>query len=166
MQKGPGMLVRRVNRADPHLNKAAASELLEARRLDRRILLAEDDGSFRFLLASSLRKDGYEIVTVSTGVDLLDVLTGSLSPQATARFDLVLSDIRMPGWQGLEALARVRGHPAMPPLILFTAFGDSETHRYAREIGALALLDKPFDIEELRELVANVLARQDYCSSE
>jgi CheY-like chemotaxis protein len=162
------MSVRRMKRPDrnSHNAAAAASEPCEARQDGRRILLAEDDGSFRFLLAGSLRKDGYEIVTVSTGVDLLDVLSGSLSPQATTRFDLVLSDIRMPGWQGLEALARVRGHPAMPPLILFTAFGDDETHRYAREIGALAVLDKPFDIDELCQLVAEVLGRRDYSSSE
>jgi len=124
----------------------------------RRLLLAEDDGPFRFLLTTALRKDGYQIVAVSNGVDLLDILDDSLSQDGTlAPFDLVLSDLRMPGWPGLEALAKVGRNPGMPPFILFTAFGDEDAHRRALEIGALTLLDKPFDIDYLRELAAQVL---------
>jgi len=124
----------------------------------RRLLLAEDDGPFRFLLTSALRKDGYEIVAVSNGVDLMDILGDSLSPDGTfAPFDLVLSDLRMPGWPGMEALAGVGRNPGMPPFILFTAFGDEYAHKRAIEIGALTLLDKPFDIDYLRELAAQVL---------
>jgi Response regulator containing CheY-like receiver, AAA-type ATPase, and DNA-binding domains len=124
----------------------------------RRLLLAEDDGPFRFLLTSELRKDGYLIVAVSNGVDLIDILSDSLSPDGTfAPFDLVLSDLRMPGWPGLEALAKVGRNPGMPPFILFTAFGDEDTHKRALEIGAVTLLDKPFDIDYLRELAAQVL---------
>ena len=124
----------------------------------RRLLLAEDDGAFRFLLTMALRKDGYQIVAVSNGVDLMDILGDSLSRDGTfAPFDLVLADLRMPGWPGLEALAKVGKNPAMPPLILFTAFGDEATHQRALEIGALTLLDKPFDIDYLRDLAAQVL---------
>ena len=123
-----------------------------------RLLLAEDDGPFRFLLTSALRNDGYQIVAVSNGVDLMDILGDSLSLDGTfAPFDLVLSDLRMPGWPGMEALAKVGRNPSMPPFILFTAFGDEETHKRALEIGALTLLDKPFDIDYLRELAAQVL---------
>jgi CheY-like chemotaxis protein len=124
-----------------------------------RLLLAEDDGAFRYLLASELRKDGYRIVAVSNGVDLIDMLGDSMSRDGTlAPFDIVLSDLRMPGWPGLEALAKFGCNPAMPPFILFTAFGDEETHKRALEIGALTLLDKPFDLDYLRQLVAQVLA--------
>jgi CheY-like chemotaxis protein len=126
----------------------------------RHLLLAEDDGPFRFLLAAALRRDGHHVVAVSNGVDLLDILTDSLSPDGTfAPFDLVLSDLRMPGWPGLEALTSVVINPGMPPLILFTAFGDETTHRRAHEIGALTLLDKPFDLDQLRALVLQVLGQ-------
>jgi CheY-like chemotaxis protein len=125
-----------------------------------RLLLAEDDGPFRYLLTSALRKDGYQIVAVSNGVDLMDILGDSLSPDGTfAPFDLVLSDLRMPGWPGIEALAKVGQSPGMPPFILFTAFGDEDTHKRALEIGALTLLDKPFDVDYLRELAAQVLGQ-------
>jgi DNA-binding response OmpR family regulator len=80
----------------------------------------------------------------------MDVLGDSLSLDGTfAPFDLVLSDLRMPGWPGMEALAKVSRNPGMPPFILFTAFADEDTHKRALEIGALTLLDKPFDIDYL-----------------
>jgi CheY-like chemotaxis protein len=124
-----------------------------------RLLLAEDDGPFRFLLSSVLRKDGHHVVAVSNGVDLIDILGDSLSPDGTfAPFDLVLTDLRMPGWPGLEGLAKVGRMPGMPPFILFTAFGDEDTHKRARELGAVTLLDKPFDIDYLLELVEQVLS--------
>jgi len=136
----------------------ARSETAVSHLGPRRLLLAEDDGPFRFLLTMALRRDGYQIVAVSNGVDLLDILGDSLSRDGTlAPFDLVLSDLRMPGWPGLEALAEIGRNPGMPPLILFTAFGDEDTHKRALEIGALTLLDKPFDIDYLRDLAAQVL---------
>jgi len=147
------------NSAFEHISmRKARSEAPASRLGPRRLLLAEDDGPFRFLLTTALRKDGYQIVAVSNGVDLMDILGDSLSPDGSfASFDLVLSDLRMPGWPGMEALAKVGRNPAMPPFILFTAFGDEDAHRRALEIGALTLLDKPFDIDYLRELAAQVL---------
>jgi CheY-like chemotaxis protein len=150
------------------MHENSASERISMRKARRespashlgphRLLLAEDDGPFRFLLTSALRKDGYQIVAVSNGVDLMDILGDSLSQDGSlAPFDLVLSDLRMPGWPGMEALAEIGRNPGMPPFILFTAFGDEDAHRRALEIGALTLLDKPFDIDYLRELTAQVL---------
>jgi two-component system response regulator (stage 0 sporulation protein F) len=143
-------------RADDESRPAERS--VDDSRMGQRILLAEDDSSFRYLLAALLRRDGYQVVSVATGVDLMDVLFDSLSKDSPVLgFDLVLSDIRMPGWPGLDALYSLKHVPDMPPLILFTAFGDFETRRRAREIGALALLDKPFDLDELRRWVAKAL---------
>jgi CheY-like chemotaxis protein len=143
--------------SDQALENGTPREESAARIGPHRLLLAEDDGAFRYLLASELRKDGYEVVAVSNGVGLIDILGDSLSRDGSlARFDLVLSDLRMPGWPGLEALAKFGHSPGMPPFILFTAFGDEKIHKRALDIGALTLLDKPFDLDYLRELVAQV----------
>jgi CheY-like chemotaxis protein len=124
----------------------------------QRLLLAEDDGPFRYLLVSALRKEGYHVVAVANGLDLTDILGDSLrSDGSVAPFDLVISDIRMPGWPGPEALARVGKNASMPPVILFTAFGDEKAHKSASELGALTLLDKPFDVDHLLDLVAQAL---------
>jgi CheY-like chemotaxis protein len=115
-----------------------------------RLLLAEDDPDFRYLLASALRATAHEVVEVSNGVDLLDVLGGSLVLEdGIGNFDLVLSDVQMPGWTGLDALASLGHGPPLPPVIVITAFGDDELRRRAKRAGAVAFFSKPLDIDDL-----------------
>jgi CheY-like chemotaxis protein len=126
-----------------------------------RILVAEDDPAFRYLVASALRADAHEVVEVSNGVDLIDVLGGSLIPEwGAVPFDLVLSDVRMPGWSGLDALASLGKAFALPPVVFITAFGDDELHSRALRAGAAAVLDKPIDIDDLRLFVLRFLQRR------
>ena len=63
---------------------------------------------------------------------------------------LILSDINMPGMTGLEMLPRVRAERPDVPVIMITAYGDSETRRIATEAGAAGLFTKPIDFPELR----------------
>jgi DNA-binding response OmpR family regulator len=115
-----------------------------------RVLLAEDDDEMRALLAWRLRKDGYEVTECDHGIDLINRIDPLDSPGESDEFDLVISDIRMPGITGLEVLEDVRHcGTECPPVILITAFGDQETHQQARRLGAAALFDKPFDFNEL-----------------
>jgi len=126
-----------------------------------RLLVAEDDPAFRYLVASALRADGHDVVEVSNGVDLLDALGGSLIPGWGADvFDLVLSDVRMPGWTGLDALASLGYGQTLPPVVFITAFGDEELHRRALLVGAVAVFDKPIDIDDLRLFVREFLQRR------
>jgi two-component system, response regulator, stage 0 sporulation protein F len=126
-----------------------------------RLLVAEDDPAFRCLLVSALRADAHVVVEVSNGVDLIDALGGSLHPGRDAGcFDLVLSDVRMPGWTGLDALASLGHGPALPPVVFITAFGDEELHRRALRAGALAVFDKPIDLDDLRLFVREFLLRR------
>jgi CheY-like chemotaxis protein len=119
-----------------------------------RILLAEDDEEFRSLVAAVLRADGYEVVEVADGFDLLQHIALSLIDGGLVEpVNLVVSDIRMPGWSGLEVLASARTAGFDVPFILITAFGDPETHAQARRLDAVAVLDKPFDLDDLRDLV-------------
>ena len=126
-----------------------------------RLLVAEDSSAFRYLLASALRADGHDVVEVSNGVDLMDMLGGSLIPEwGAAPFDLVLSDVRMPGWSGIDALASLGHEFPLPPVVLMTAFGDDELHRRAKSAGAMAVLDKPIDVDDLRRFVIQFLRRK------
>lgn len=130
---------------------------MEAVRLDLtpRVLLAEDDKELRELLTLVLENAGYQVCQCSNGEQLLARLR---EPQS---FNLVISDIRMPGLNGLEVLARRRGEIQQVPFICMTAFGDAQTHREARQLGAVATLDKPFDLDEMIELVAHVCLRNE-----
>ncbi len=117
-----------------------------------RILVAEDQSEMRRLLASVLRRDGFEVVEAASGVQLLDQLT-AVREGTDLGFDLLVSDVRMPGLSGLETIERARATRALPPLIVITAFGDEETHQRAHRLGAVAIFDKPFDIDDLRTAV-------------
>lgn len=124
----------------------------------RRILVAEDDASLRRLIAISLIRDGYEVAEAADGSELLDLLGSALVKGGTATsFDLVVSDIRMPGWTGLDLVAGLHRWPWGPPILLMTAFGSAEVHSQAQRLGAVAVLDKPFDLDDFRTVVANLL---------
>ena len=115
------------------------------------ILLAEDDMEMRALLALSLRKAGYRVTQCRDGVALLTHLAPYLLPNEIGDKDvgLIISDIRMPGFTGMEVLEGIPKSKGFPPMILITAFGDEKTHALAKEFGAAAMFDKPFDMDDL-----------------
>jgi CheY-like chemotaxis protein len=120
----------------------------------RRILLGEDDLEMRALLAEALRSKGYAVVECADGMNVLNRLSSVLlSPEVSSRdperFDLIISDIRMPGVTGLSILEGVQLFDRFPPMILITAFGDEQTHALAKRLGAAAMFDKPFDVDDL-----------------
>lgn len=125
-----------------------------------RILLAEDDYQFRVLLAGALSEDGFDVEAVADGNLLIDRLSHAVSADgALDGYDLIVSDIRMPGFSALDVLAAMRRLLARTPVILITAFGDRKTHDLAKGLGAVAVLDKPFEVSALRREVCDHLRR-------
>ena len=88
----------------------------------------------------------------------MEYVTSFLALDKPIDIDLVISDIRMPWVTGMEVLRGMRQCLGYPPVILITAFGDDQTHAEARQLGAAAVFDKPFDIEELLEKVRELVA--------
>jgi len=122
------------------------------------VILAEDDEELRRLLAGTLRQDGYEVVEASSGSELLEILADQLlHPGSVAGFELVITDIRMPGASGLQALETLRGWDWGTPLMVITAFGDENAHQEAARIGVAAVFDKPFDLDKFRAAVQSLL---------
>jgi DNA-binding response OmpR family regulator len=124
-----------------------------------RILVAEDDKEMRTLLSVVLRQHGYEVVEVPDGVELLQKLAPFASDSHGDNFDLVISDIRLPGVAGLTVLEGLSQEQVLQPMILITAFGDKETHERAHRLGA-PIFDKPFDIAILLDKVREMLSKQ------
>jgi len=119
------------------------------------ILLAEDDPDLRGVLCTVLRLDGHRVVELSDGADLFDNLQALLNQgPEERRTHLVVADLRMPVMDGLAVLRVFRARGLSQAFILMTAFGDPGTHAAAWELGALAVLDKPFDFGDLRRAVA------------
>lgn len=116
-----------------------------------RILLVEDDETFRSLLAEILGNEGYDLVEKEDGKAALMALQRQ-------SFDLVISDLRLPGLSGLDFFRAAQEQGIAPPFILLTAFGTVEEAVAAIKEGVADFLTKPLkDPETLRILVRRVL---------
>jgi DNA-binding response OmpR family regulator len=124
-----------------------------------RVLVAEDDPELRKVIADALRTDGYFVIEKADGAAALDYVASCLLHRHPDPPDLVVADIRMPHLSGLHVLAAMRGLDQMPPVVMITAFGDPKTHAQARRLGAEAVFDKPFDVDDLRTVVLNLVER-------
>jgi CheY-like chemotaxis protein len=124
-----------------------------------RVLLADDDDDMRTLLAARLQRDGFQVTTVSDGMRLGQALrrTDSLPDELRDPFDVVVSDIRMPGRSGFDALAEGRDGPYAAPFIVITGFLDRKVRLEAERLGASALFEKPFDLDDLCIAVAHLV---------
>ena len=121
-----------------------------------RILLSEDDLEMRRMLSWYLQKKGCDVITAKNGNDLMKHL-GFLGPlEYFHEFDLIVSDIRMPGVTGLQVLEAAKEFDDFPPMILITAFPDKETLDLAERLGAAAILTKPFDMSELLTVISQL----------
>lgn len=117
------------------------------------ILLAEHDGPLRTLLTSALRSDGVRVTEVADGLALRERLLA-----APDDFDLVVSDVDMPGLGGLDVLEECARAGVSVQTVLLTAESDEHVARTAFRLGVVALLSKPFPVPDL-SIVVEYLAR-------
>jgi DNA-binding NtrC family response regulator len=115
----------------------------------RHIVLAEDDEDMRALISWVLKADGFRITEVSDGRALLDYLF-----RTREHVDLVITDVHMPKLSGLDVLDACRAQSRFLPTLLITAYGDEYTRAAASRFGAIAVIDKPLDLDDLRSVVA------------
>jgi len=115
----------------------------------RHIVLAEDDEDTRSLISWVLKADGFRITEVSDGRALLDYLF-----RTREHVDLVITDVHMPKLSGLDVLDACRAQSRFLPTLLITAYGDEYTRTAASRFGAIAVIDKPLDLDDLRKVVA------------
>jgi CheY-like chemotaxis protein len=126
----------------------------------RRILVADSERSLRAMLVALLESDGYEVIEAADGFELLQSLEASLAPEAEAwPYDLVICDAQLPGKTGLHVFALLGGNPDVPPVVFTTTRGDEATLHEARRLVALAVLEKPVNIDELLSLVHRYVVR-------
>jgi len=119
------------------------------------VLLAEDDPDIRHMMAIGLRCDGYKVVEVRDGAQLLERVASSMLEHEADPPDLIVSDVRMPGFSGLTILAGLRSAGWSTPVILVTAWASDELRDHARDLDA-AVIEKPFDVDDLRTAVMNL----------
>ena len=109
------------------------------------ILVVDDDERVRNLLSETLEERTRRVITAANGAEALTVLTST-------QLNLVLLDLAMPEMDGVETFRQIRRtHPDLP-VVIITAYPDSDLMARAMEIGPFTILQKPVDIHQLRKI--------------
>ena len=106
------------------------------------ILVVDDEPNYLIILGELLRDEEYEVFTAGGGEEALNIVKQT-------DLDLIITDMRMPGMDGLELLKTVKAHNGDLPVIMITAFGEVEKAVAAMRAGAFNYLAKPFNNDEL-----------------
>ncbi|HEX9340853.1 MAG TPA: response regulator [Thermoplasmata archaeon] len=123
----------------------------ERKTVSRAILIVDDDEGVRENLAELFDVVGYRVLTAASAPEAMEHL-------ARERVDLLLTDYRMPGPNGVELIdAARRARPGLRA-VLMTAFGDSFTEIESVRRGAVGYLNKPFEADEVTGLVGRILS--------
>src|SRR3954462_8020309 len=115
-----------------------------------KILICDDQEMMRDSLAATLAREGHEVTAATDGSFALQRLS-------TAKFDLLISDLKMPRMTGIELLAESKKIRPEMPVVLMTAFATVQTAVEAMKLGAYDYIQKPFDGDEIRHLVERTL---------
>jgi CheY-like chemotaxis protein len=114
------------------------------------ILVVDDESDvadlFRQRFRREVRQGTYTMHFANSGEDALDKLAGGVEPTLIA----ILSDINMPGMDGLDLLGEIKRRYPELPVMMVTAYGDDERRRRAKVLGAAEFLSKPIDFDRLR----------------
>ena len=118
-----------------------------------RILVVDDELSMREFLSILLEREGYDVTVAASAEEALRLMESAL-------FDLVLSDVNMPGLSGIDLLARIKEKSSETAVLMLTAFSAAEQAVEAMKLGAYDYICKPFKNEELKQLIKNALEKQ------
>lgn len=123
-----------------------------------RVLLVEDDPDFRHFLASELARSGFEVMQLTNGYEFADyVATLCLYP--VRRPDVIITDVRMAGFDGLKILSGIRTARWHTPVIVMTAFGDQTVIDEALDNDAVTVFSKPFDLASFKQCVEDTIRK-------
>jgi two-component system response regulator PilR (NtrC family) len=120
-----------------------------------KVLIVDDERSMREMLEIFLKREGYAVHGSSNAADALAAVAGEDS------FDLIITDINMPGLSGLDLLREVKSGDPDIPVIMITAYGSPDSAVEAMKLGAADYITKPFRIEEIKNRISAVIERRE-----
>ncbi|MGB4361303.1 MAG: sigma-54 dependent transcriptional regulator [Rhodoferax sp.] len=117
------------------------------------ILIVEDDDTIRVTVGNFLVRQGFDVQLAENGVQALALLKAQV-------FTLVLLDLQLPDMHGLDILARIKESDDQPLVVIMTAYPEVRTAVAALKAGAYDYINKPFDLEDLQELIRRAIETQ------
>ena len=118
-----------------------------------RVLVVEDRDSLRKLVVRALEEEGFDVDSAADGEEARDLITGS-------SYQLVLTDLKLPGASGLEVLETSKRAQPDTPVVVLTAFGSVGAAVEAMKLGAADFLEKPIELDELVARVGAWISRE------
>ncbi len=125
----------------------------------KRLLIVDDEPSIRRVLQALLAREGYDVELAVDGAQAIAQL-------GERQYHAVVTDLKMPGIGGLELLSWVRANDPGLPVIMITAHGTVDSAVEALKLGAADYISKPFDQDELRQIVAKALRAEELAGQE
>src|SRR6187200_789136 len=116
----------------------------------KQVLIVDDEPNLRKILSAQLSRDGYDVMTAEDGEQGLQILREH-------HIDLVVTDLKMPKVDGMTLLREALREDPELPVVMITAHGTVDTAVEALKLGAFDYLTKPFDKDEVRQVVAKAL---------
>ncbi|PTQ57428.1 MAG: Sporulation initiation phosphotransferase (Spo0F) [Candidatus Carbobacillus altaicus] len=121
----------------------------------KQLLVVDDQPGIRALLKEIFRREGYEVLEAADAEEGLSVCL-----HASHTIGLILLDIKLPGMNGIDFLRQLRMHGGDIPVVLMTAYGEVEQLEEAKRLGVQDFFSKPFDIDEIKQVVRHYLNHQ------
>jgi len=115
-----------------------------------RVLVVDDEPLVRWAVAETLADSGYDVLEAGDAKSALNHFPGGHT-------DAVLLDLRLPDCDDLRVLSTIRRLSPTTPVIIMTACGSPELLEEARRLGAFAVVDKPFEMNDIPPLIAKAL---------
>ncbi|MBI5750448.1 MAG: sigma-54-dependent Fis family transcriptional regulator [Nitrospinae bacterium] len=117
------------------------------------ILVIDDERSMREFLSIMLEKEGYSVVTKDNGNDALEFISKN-------KYDLIITDIKMPKMSGIDILRESMALHPNTPVIMITAFASTEVAVEAMKLGAYDYITKPFNVDEIKIIIKNAIEKK------
>ncbi|MEK7713423.1 MAG: response regulator, partial [Deltaproteobacteria bacterium] len=118
-----------------------------------KILIVDDEVSMREFLEIMLSKEGYKVSSSGSGKEALKMLNDTI-------YDLIVSDVQMPGMNGIELLRNVKEVCPDTTVIMITAYASTESGVEAMKAGAYDYITKPFKVDEIKLIIKNALEKK------
>src|SRR6478609_527383 len=125
----------------------------------KQVLIVDDEPNLRKILAAQLSRDGYDVLTAEDGEQGLATLREH-------HIDLVITDLKMPKVDGMQLMREALREEPELPIVMITAHGTVDTAVEALKLGAFDYLTKPFDKDEVRQVVAKALKTRQLADEE